>query len=91
MILRRTKPRRGITIILSEPEAQRLVHIAASGKSLDSFGHSFRREFLPRLSDLAYGDRELWRRWAGEDDQHDMSPMSDIPGMPGMSGMEGRT
>jgi len=62
MIARETQTGRGLVLILTRPEAQRLMMIAARATASDQFGHQFRNRLLPILSQFGRGDPDAWRR-----------------------------
>ncbi|MCE5279406.1 MAG: hypothetical protein ABFD92_02155 [Planctomycetaceae bacterium] len=65
MIVEATYSGKGLKIYLTVPEAQRLLTIVARGNALDAFGHKFRLDLLPRVSQFAWGDRDTWHKIKG--------------------------
>lgn len=65
MIARATQSGRGVHLILTTAEAQRLAMALAVADVAEGFYHEVRREMLPRLSELAWGGRDVWQRIPG--------------------------
>ncbi len=65
MIVRPTQSGKGLHLILTRAEAQRLLMLAARGTAMDQFGHQFRWTILKVLGRFGYDNEDFWRRVPG--------------------------